>query len=64
MAIKKNVEDARQSPSRGRDINAVLWISVILSVLALFTLLGVFVARDRDGPGIVTPGSSNRAQEP
>lgn len=64
MVIKKNVEDARQSPSRGRDVNVVLWISTLLSALALFALLFLFMARDGDGPGIVTPAAGNGVQEP
>jgi len=37
---------------------------VILSVLALFTLLVVFVARENAGPGIGPPAANNSAQEP
>jgi hypothetical protein len=56
MVIRKNVGEARQTPSRGREINWILWISVLLSVLALFALVGVFSVRTDEGPGIVTPG--------
>lgn len=36
MEIKKDTEDVRQSPRRGRSLNLILWVSMLSAAFGLF----------------------------